>query len=263
MSRRIDESLDRALRKLAGAGRLLVALDFDGTLAPEVDQPGGARALPEARDAVLRLIALPDTRVAFVSGRAMESLIEVADPPDAALLVGSHGIEIRDDERGDPVALDGAEHSSLERLRAALDAAIAGLDGVWIEVKPAGFAVHTRRASPEDAEHAQRDALAAARSAADTLTVRSGKNVLEFSVRSSSKGDAVERLRHYMAADAVLFAGDDVTDEDAFGVLGAADLGLKVGAGDTRATHRVAEPADVARVLGLLAALRGGAASAS
>ena len=49
-----------ALRELARVPHLLVALDFDGTLAPEVDSPEQARALPEAREAVLRLLALPE-----------------------------------------------------------------------------------------------------------------------------------------------------------------------------------------------------------
>ena len=63
---RLPEPLVGALRELARTKRLLVALDFDGTLAPEVDEPEMARALPESRDAVLRLLAMPNTRVALV-----------------------------------------------------------------------------------------------------------------------------------------------------------------------------------------------------
>jgi trehalose 6-phosphate phosphatase len=92
---RLPEPLVGALREIARTRRLLVALDFDGTLAPEVDDPEAARALPEARAAVLRLIAMPNTRVALVSGRALESLIQVSNLPDSVLLVGSHGIELR------------------------------------------------------------------------------------------------------------------------------------------------------------------------
>jgi trehalose 6-phosphate phosphatase len=59
-----DELIVR-LRELAKTERLLVALDFDGTLAPEVDVPSHARALPEARRALFELLALPSTRVAL------------------------------------------------------------------------------------------------------------------------------------------------------------------------------------------------------
>src|SRR5690554_7005804 len=92
---RLPEPLVGALRELARTKRLLVALDFDGTLAPEVDDPEHARATPEAREAVLRLLDLPNTRVALVSGRALRSLEQVAGLPDNVLLVGSHGIELR------------------------------------------------------------------------------------------------------------------------------------------------------------------------
>ena len=50
----------------------------------------------------------------------------------------------------------------------------------------------------------------------ESLTVRDGKDMLEFSVRAPTKGDGIEHLREYTAATAVLYAGDDVTDEDAF-----------------------------------------------
>ena len=89
---RLPEPLVGALRELARTPRLLVALDFDGTLAPEVDDPNRARALPEAREAVLRLLGMPRTRVALVSGRSLASLEHVSQLPDNALLIGSHGI---------------------------------------------------------------------------------------------------------------------------------------------------------------------------
>jgi trehalose 6-phosphate phosphatase len=84
--------------------------------------------------------------------------------------------------------------------------------------------------------------------------------VLEFSVRGETKGDAVEHLRAYTSANAVFYAGDDVTDEDAFAALGPDDLGLKSGAGETIASHRVAGPHQVAQVLALLAEFRDGTA---
>ena len=77
----LDEALVTDLRALAATPHLLVALDFDGTLAPEVDVPDDARALPEGHAAVLRLIELPDTTVALISGRALASLEHVSELP--------------------------------------------------------------------------------------------------------------------------------------------------------------------------------------
>jgi trehalose 6-phosphate synthase/phosphatase len=80
--------------------------------------------------------------------------------------------------------------------------------------------------------------------------------VLEFSVRSSTKGDALAKLREYTGADRVFYAGDDVTDEDAFAVLRNDDIGLKIGQGATLAGHRVRSPKEVAEVLVRIAAFR-------
>lgn len=252
----LTEPLDEALRELARVKRLLVALDFDGTLAPEVDSPERARALPEAHDAVLALDGMPGTRVALVSGRAIGSLIEVSDLPDTVLLVGSHGIELRLDDPDAQVSLDTAEIEQVEVLHEVLGEVADEFDQVWLESKPAGFALHTRLATEENSRLAHLVALSEAQAEIENLTVRKGKNVLEFAVRSTTKGEAVEHLRRYTAADAVFYAGDDVTDEDAFAALLPHDVGVKSGAGETEAAFRVGGPEEIAVVLSTLAGYR-------
>lgn len=252
----VPPGLREALMVLAATDRLLVALDFDGTLAPEVDDPEKARATPEARAAVDRLIALPATRVALVSGRSIDALEQVAPFGDGVLLVGSHGIELRLDDPDDVLALDAEEQAQLEVLEQVLGQVADTLDQVWVEPKPAGFALHTRLATDRRSRVAHLVALSELKAEAPDATVRLGKNVIEFSVRDTTKGEAVEHLRRYTHATAVLYAGDDVTDEDAFAALGDGDLGLKSGEGATVAGHRVPGPAEVASVLSLLASLR-------
>jgi trehalose-6-phosphatase len=77
-------------------------------------------------------------------------------------------------------------------------------------------------------------------------------------VLSVTKGDALVQLRTELGADAVLYAGDDTTDEDAFAVLGEGDVGIKVGAGETGAAYRVTDPEEFSAVLMRLATLRSG-----
>lgn len=255
---RLPETLVGAMRELAHTKRLLVALDFDGTLAPEVDLPEQARATPEAREAVLRLLAMPNTRVALISGRAIRSLEQVADLPDNTLLVGSHGIELRLDTPDAHLTLDTTELEQVDVLNEVLGEVADSIDQVWLEQKPAGFALHTRLATEHNSRIAHLVALSETAAEIDDLTVRAGKNVLEFSVRSTTKGEAVEHLREYTRATAVFFAGDDVTDEDAFAALEPDDLGLKSGPGATLAHHRVPGPKEVAHALALLADLREG-----
>lgn len=252
----VPRRLRDALGELATADRLLIALDFDGTLAPTVDDPAKARALPAARTAVERLGAISSTRVALVSGRALESLEEVAKVDDTVLLIGSHGIELRLDSAEGELLLDDEELANLDRLSEVLDQVADSVDRVWIESKPAGFALHTRLATERHSRVAHLIATSEARAEVPDLKVREGKDVVEFSVRSTTKGEAVEHLRRYTKSSAVFYAGDDVTDEDVFVTLRADDLGVKSGPGITAADHRVAGPEEVAKVLTLLANLR-------
>lgn len=252
----ISDDLGLALQTLAGAENLLIALDFDGTLAPHVDHPEDARAVEGTREAVQALLDLPGVRVAFVSGRALVSLQHVAQPQTAVLLTGSHGIEVQLDTPEIELNLLSSELEQLDILARVLESISGSISGTTIERKPAGLALHTRLATGQDGETAQREAREQLIEQLPGLTVREGKNVLEFSVRSSTKGDALRQLREYTQADRVFYAGDDVTDEDAFAVLGDDDLGLKIGQGVTLAGYRVRSPREVTEVLLRIAALR-------
>lgn len=258
----VPDSLQAALVRLAGTERLLVALDFDGTLAPLVDRPEDARATDRARAAIERLATADDTRVAIVSGRALESLGEVASPPSGTLLSGSHGVELKLDTGPIQIDLRDTELTKLDRLTEIVEGVADGTSGAWIERKPAGLALHTRRMKANDGLALQHDAREQVSAELLGITVRTGKAVLEFAVRSSDKGESLTRLRQHVGATAAIYVGDDVTDEDAFAKLDADDVGVKVGQGKSIATYRVRSPEDVAELLERLAdardAARGG-----
>jgi trehalose 6-phosphate phosphatase len=232
----------------AGAAELLVALDFDGTLAPIVPVPGDARALPEAATAVYGLAALPATTVVLVSGRALADLAAVSGFGPPMRLVGSHGLEPDDG----PVPLDDEQRARLERLLAEVDELVDGAAGVLVERKPAGVAVHVRGAEAEVGARVL-DKVRAGPAAAPGIVTTPGKAVLDLAVTEMSKGVALDRLR---GGATVFFAGDDVTDETVFTRLRPGDVGVKVGEGETAARYRVADPAALAAVLGQLLAAR-------
>jgi trehalose 6-phosphate phosphatase len=243
--------LDEALDRLAAAPRLLVALDFDGVLAPIVDVPSQARPLPEAASALGVLATLPGTTVALVSGRGLADLAAVSGFGAPIRLVGSHGGEFDDGA----AALDDASRERLDRLVAEVTELVGHEPGVRLEHKPAGLAVHVREADPEVAERVL-SAVAAGPATASGVEATPGKAVLDLAVLAVSKGSAIDRLRGQVHADAVLFAGDDVTDETGFARLRAGDVGVKVGDGETAAAHRVADPAAMAGLLKNLLAAR-------
>ena len=234
---------------------LLVALDFDGTLAPLVDDPETSRALPAAVDALRRLAEAPDVTLALVSGRSLADLHRRAEVPVGTVLIGSHGGERgHAGEHGlvhEPMQLTPEQDDLLVRVGAGLQRAARGRDGVWVQHKPAGAVLHTRLAEPADADAATALAL----EVAEELGVHAmrGKDVVEVPLLSVTKGDALLRLRDDVGAATVLYAGDDTTDEHAFGDLGASDLTIKVGVGDTAARYRVPGPDALGQVLDALA----------
>ncbi len=226
---------------MAATPRLLITSDFDGTLAPIVNDPSAARPLPTAAAALATLAELPDTDVALVSGRALEVLRALSAMPSAVHLVGSHGAEF------DTGFAHDVDTELLARIVAQLDEIASGRKGVTVETKPASAAIHVRNATPADAEAAMEAARAVG--AATGVEVTSGKAVLEFAVISTDKGEAVDILREQTDATAVTFFGDDVTDEKAFRRMRDGDVGVKVGRGETLAGYRVDSPGDVAAAL--------------
>lgn len=245
----------QAVSTLAATERLLVALDFDGTLSPLVDAPMDARMLPAARAALEALTATPATTVALVSGRSLADLRVIAEHRDDSpiLLAGSHGAEhwVPGGERGDGPSV--AERAERDRLRAAAEDLIAGIPGAWIERKEFGFAVHSRTVADADraAVNDRVDALMV--DEAPTWRRRTGHRIVEYAFRDVGKDAAVAWLRTRTGATSVLFAGDDVTDEDALASLDAGDVGVRVGAGDTTASVRVDGIPELAALLVLLA----------
>ncbi|OYN74275.1 trehalose-phosphatase [Mycolicibacterium sphagni] len=243
----LPEDLHRALIKVAGVPRLLVASDFDGTVAPIVSNPADARPVPAAAEALAALAALPSTSAALISGRALRDLRVLSGPPAGVHLVGSHGSEF---DAGFLDAIDEPAQALLAKLEQTMTALAGRYPGASVEIKPASVAFHVRNAAPEHAQQALDDALNAVRDW--DIHVTEGKAVREFAVIDTDKGEALERLRDQSNADATVFFGDDVTDEKAFRRLTDGDIGVKVGAGETLAHYRVDSPDDVAAALEVL-----------
>lgn len=229
---------------------LLVALDFDGTLSHLVPEPSAARPAPGVLHWLEHLGRCALTDVVLISGRALHDLADVSRAADIALLIGSHG-----QEHGAAVPLGADEAAQLAELRRAVTEETAGIQGVRIEAKPAGFAVHVRQCTQADAA----DAVRRVRELANRhpgVHVIEGKMVIELSVRPLDKGGALRALIASNPDRRVVFAGDDVTDEAAMAVLRADDISIKVGDGDTIARHRIADPAEMVDVLEAIAGVR-------
>ena len=201
-------------------GRLVLLLDFDGTLAPIVDRPELAEMPARTRRALERLMAMPGVAVAVVSGRGLGDVRGRAALAGIAY-AGNHGMEIEGAglHRIHPEAA--TARPELERVAARIEADLEGIDGAFLEDKGLTLSIHYRLA-PDRAEEVREIVLEAVEGR-DGLTVTEGKMVLEVRPRVEwDKGRAVLYLLDQMRppADApVLYLGDDRTDEDAFRAL--------------------------------------------
>lgn len=240
--------LRRALVTVARTPRLLVASDYDGTVAPIVSDPEKAFPHAESVRALRALAGLAGTAAAVISGRALKDLAALSRLPVEVQLVGSHGSEF---DVGFVHAITDDARQLLAEVVVELERIAILHPGVSVETKPASAALHVRNASEDEAALA----LAAVRADAARwpgVQVTEGKAVIELAVITTDKGHALDVIRRQEGATATVFFGDDVTDEKAFAALHGPDVGVKVGDGDTLAQYRVGTTEDVATALAFL-----------
>lgn len=234
-------------------GPLLVASDFDGVLAPLQDDPTKSRPLPQS-DQALRLINGARSglvTLAYVSGRKIDELVEYADPPIGAFVFGTHGTQsgrISDTGKLEmtQLVLAPAEAATLKLAGARAENLAATAPNAWVEYKTTSVVLHTRLASEQDTERIESDFRSYIASL--PLHVILGHDVTEVSASEITKGVVVSQLRNDLGASAVVYLGDDVTDETVFSTLSGADIGIKVGLGETRANYRVESPEDLSLI---------------
>ncbi|MEM0963244.1 MAG: trehalose-phosphatase [Bacteroidota bacterium] len=219
---------------LPAPDRPLLFLDFDGTLAPIVDDPAAAVPHPAVPD----LLALLDEahEVVIVTGRDLATLGRLLGARVRA--VGLHGAE--EGWADGTVEARATDHhaEALRQLRATVPAG----DGIVVEDKGTAFAVHYRHAPDPLAACEALDAWIAG--VPDGLVPIWGKAVVELRAEGVSKGAAVARIAAEHPARTPVYLGDDVTDEDAFVALQSLrqpSVTVKVGAGETAAGHRLAD----------------------
>jgi len=200
-------------------GRAVIALDFDGTLAPIVPDPADARALPAAVDALRQLTPIIGI-MAVLTGRPALAAVEYAslDQIPGVVVLGHYGRQRwQNGQVETPSAPEGLAVAR-QRLPEVLTEASAP-DGIFIEDKGEALAVHTRRtAEPAVALEQIRPRLLAL--AAETgLRAEPGRFVIELRPEGADKGIALVALAGGRDTSAVMFGGDDLGDRPAFAAV--------------------------------------------
>jgi trehalose 6-phosphate phosphatase len=191
------------LRELAWSS-VLLAFDYDGTLAPIVADPKQARMRPRTRELLAALTKL--YRVSIISGRAQPDALRRLQGVGVAGVVGNHGIE--------PWHTSRRHIDAVQRWRPDLDKAIAPFKGVTVEDKTFSVAIHYRQSREKKKARA---AILTAASTLGDVRVIGGKQVVNIlPTGAPDKGIALERERERLQCDTAIYVGDDETDEDVF-----------------------------------------------
>jgi trehalose 6-phosphate phosphatase len=228
--------------------RVLLAFDFDGTLAPIVAERDAASMRARTRELFAKVCALYPCAV--ISGRSRRDVIGRLGAAHLAQVVGNHGLE------------PGMSLASFERevalARPRLEAILAGAQGVELEDKQYSFALHYRKSRRKG--DAKKKILAAVRALPRRMRVIAGKSVVNvLPERAPHKGDALLRLRSQLSADTAVYVGDDVTDEDIFELDDPGRLlTIRVGrSNQSKAMYYLRDQREMDRFLSLVIKLRG------
>jgi len=185
--------------------KVLLAFDFDGTLAPIVADRDAAEMRDSTRtllDKVARLYPC-----AIISGRGRADVADRTDGIPMRHILGNHGME--------PGADLGAFAREMSVVRPEIEHRLGTIPGVDVEDKRYSLAVHYRRSRQKrEARRAIHEAVASLSLPMRTIP---GKLVVNVVPRAAAhKGDAVIALREREGVDTAVYVGDDATDEDVF-----------------------------------------------
>ena len=223
----------------ADPGHALIALDFDGTLAPIVSEPSAAQPHPDALPALQRLATGVGT-IAIITGRPAPVAVELggfASIP-GLIVLGHHGYDRWEAGRLTSPPPPPEVAAARTRLPGALAAAGAP-EGTWVEDKGHALVVHVRGTADPQAALARLTGPLAEFAAETGLDCQPGRLVIELRPPGVDKGTALTGLIAERDPAAVLFAGDDLGDLPAFEAVRVARAAGRAGVAVCSASDEV------------------------
>lgn len=253
--KRFFDHLDEIQRKISNK-KVLLFLDYDGTLTPIVDKPDLAVISDEMREAVRETAGKIKTSI--VSGRATDD-VRAKVKIDGIFYAGSHGFEIVDPE-GNVTINDEAKEIQpiIDKAHKELSEQLKDIPGALVEHVKYTISTHYRLVSEEDFPKIS-NAVEEILKKYPRLKKTSGKKVFEIRPKIDwDKGRAVEWILKVLGFNPGLhipiYIGDDITDEDAFRALRRKGFGILVSETPrpSEAEYLIKDTSEVKKVLNVL-----------
>jgi trehalose 6-phosphate phosphatase len=254
----------KVVKQLRDANRILLLLDYDGTLTPIVQRPELADLPHSVRRLLEVLVRQRRLTLAIISGRA---LVDIRDKVGIGNIfyAGNHGLEIEGPGISFVSPLAGEFKPVLRRLYRELSRALGAIKGVLVEDKGLTLSVHYRQVAGDKSKEVKDifERITGNAAGSGRIRITSGKKVYEIRPAVAwDKGKAVRVLiekcggGEQKGEPLPVYIGDDLTDEDAFRVIENYGSGISVfvGEGDSPSSARyfLQSTDEVARFLGLL-----------
>lgn len=245
------------IENLQQANKILLCLDFDGTLVSFKNDPNDVKIPPHIQSLIEQFRSKKKYDVVIITGRTLKDIkdkISIGGINIAAV----HGLHIEFSD-GNQVVVDQAKSitSELNKIKKETDEVFANEKGVHVEDKKYTIAFHYRMASKENATSFKEQFIQIAKKydTEDSIQILKGDKVIEVRPLGWNKGSAVHYLLQNIPHESSfypLYIGDDTTDEDAFQYID--DMGLTIFVKndsrlETHASYYVNDPEEVVSFL--------------
>jgi trehalose 6-phosphate phosphatase len=251
--------------KIARAKRIVLFLDYDGTLTPIRPTPQQARLASPARQVLRKLGSCKGVFITIVSGRSLREVRNCVRV-SGIYYAGNHGMEIAGPGVFFVQPQAKAAKPLMRKIKRSLQRGLAGMEGVWVEDKGLTLTIHFRQASRSIAGEIEATVRAIVQRLLRQKRIRltTGKKVLE--IRPPVRWNKGSYVRWYLkrlnaSKDGPIFSlciGDDVTDEDAFRAIRRGGVAVRVGTNlrGSLATRMLRSPREVHTLLRRIDKLR-------
>lgn len=232
MKRYLFDFLEEIINRIKTFSRVLLFLDYDGTLVPICKEPSLAKLSLEEKRVLRTLSRIPWLSVGIISGRSLKEVRKLVGI-NGLFYAGNHGFEILFSE-GIWVHPEIKSFGfKLKRVTSELKRSIKGINGILVEDKRITVSVHYRNLIGKSPGSILKIVSKVLEPYPEIFTITRGKKVYEVRPHINwDKGKAVVKISQLLDLKnrpLKIYVGDDQTDEDAFRVLENGDISIRVG----------------------------------